>query len=86
MGILSDYEELEILKKILNKDYADFAKSLAFYHDRKEEANYLLKKFYNSFRMEAQKETKLKLINHTLLFSSSLLIISSVGFAYIEVV
>lgn len=58
MGIVSVYEQLDILKKILQKDFIDFGRSLSFYHDNKKETNHFLNKFYNSYRLKVQEENK----------------------------
>lgn len=56
MGILHDIEDLHILKKLLKHEYIDLMKSLSFYSQNKQNANYFLKKFYNSYRKQKQKE------------------------------
>jgi len=56
IGILHDIEDLHILKKLLKHEYIVLAKSLSFYSQNKQKTNYFLKKFYNSYRKQKQKE------------------------------
>jgi len=56
IGILDNQEDLPILKKTTKIEYEPLLKSLTFYSKNKKETNYLLKKFYNSYRKKKQDE------------------------------
>lgn len=59
MGVLNLGEDLTLLKKFIPTDeYKDLLKSLSFYYKNKKETNYVLKKFYNSYRRIKQEERK----------------------------
>jgi DNA (cytosine-5)-methyltransferase 1 len=59
MGILNLDEDLTLLKKLIPTDeYKDLLKSLSFYYKKKEDTNYVLKKFYNSYRKMKQEARK----------------------------
>jgi DNA (cytosine-5)-methyltransferase 1 len=58
IGILSDSNDLNLLKKLIKNEYDSFLKSLTFYNQNKKSTNYFLKKFYNSYRRKKQEERK----------------------------
>jgi DNA (cytosine-5)-methyltransferase 1 len=58
IGILEDIKDMPLLKKIIKSEYNDLLKSLSFYSENKEDTNYFLKKFYNSYRKKKQEERK----------------------------
>lgn len=67
IGILKSEDDLPILKKVLKSEYGDLLKVLSFYSKNKKKTNYILNKFYNSYRKELQnkrlKENKPKIID-----------------------
>ena len=57
MGILNLGEDLTLLNNVIHTDeYKDLLKSLSFYSKKKEDTNYALKNFYNSYRRMKQEE------------------------------
>ena len=54
IGILKIEDDLPLLKKILKSEYGDLLKVLSFYMKNKKKTNYILNKFYNSYRKELQ--------------------------------
>jgi len=57
MGILKKESELYLLQKLLKKnEYNELLRSLTFYHQYKNQSNYFLKNFYNTYRKQQQKD------------------------------
>lgn len=54
MGILKSEDDLSLLKKTLKNEYENLLKVLSFYSKNKKKTNYVLNKFYNSYRKELQ--------------------------------
>lgn len=58
IGIVEDKSDLGILKKLIKNEYDSIIKALSFYYDNKANNQYILKKFYNSYRRKVQFENE----------------------------
>lgn len=54
IGIINTEDDLSALNKFIGSEYKKLIKALSFYGERKESSNYILNRFYNSYRREAQ--------------------------------
>lgn len=54
IGIINKVDDLLVLRKFIGIDYNPLIKALSFYGEHKEESNYILNRFYNSYRREVQ--------------------------------
>ncbi|MDY2631702.1 MAG: DNA cytosine methyltransferase [Clostridium sp.] len=58
IGIIENREDLSIMKKLIKSEYNSIIKALSFYSENKKKSNYILKKFYNSYRRKVQLESE----------------------------
>lgn len=58
IGIVNQEDDLIVLNKFIGADYNPLIKALSFYSENKEASNYILNRFYNSYRREAQRESE----------------------------
>lgn len=54
IGIINEESDLVVLNRFIGSDYERLIKALSFYGENKEESNYILNRFYNSYRRESQ--------------------------------
>lgn len=58
IGIITEYDDLLVLRKFIGSDYKPLIKALSFYGENKTTSNHILNRFYNSYRSEVQRETE----------------------------
>ena len=58
IGIIQNKDDLGIMKNLIKSEYNSLIKALSFYNENKKESNYILKKFYNSYRKKVQLENE----------------------------